>query len=122
MLRAGPSEVLVVADAGASPAHVAADLLSQAEHGPDSQVVLVSLPGADVRAIQEQVEVQCSALPRNDTARKALSHSYAVQVGVCASARARVCVGGHVGSGPALRAAPHAAMHLGNTFRERDNT
>lgn len=79
-MPAGPSEVLVVADGGAPPAHVAADLLSQAEHGPDSQVVLVALPGADVAAIQAEVERQCAALPRNETARKALSHSYAVQV------------------------------------------
>lgn len=44
-MPAGPSEVLVIADKDADPAHVAADLLSQAEHGPDSQVVLVALPG-----------------------------------------------------------------------------
>jgi hypothetical protein len=45
-MPAGPSEVLVIADAAASPVHIAADLLSQAEHGPDSQVVLLALPGA----------------------------------------------------------------------------
>lgn len=151
-MPAGPSEVLVVADAAANPAHVAADLLSQAEHGPDSQVggvgvkgawgwgsrfsacqcsgrqsgmywdmglgrtldlssawmhdsrqqpgtstspcqtcllwtrhdmqvVLLALPGTDVSAIGREVERQCSALPRNETARKALTHSFAVEVG-----------------------------------------
>ncbi|KAG2483756.1 hypothetical protein HYH03_017411 [Edaphochlamys debaryana] len=79
-MPAGPSEVLVIADAGAPHAHVAADLLSQAEHGPDSQVVLVALPGVDLAGVAAEVERQCSALPRNDTARKALGHSYAVQV------------------------------------------
>ncbi|GLC33527.1 hypothetical protein PLESTM_000081000 [Pleodorina starrii] len=79
-MPAGPSEVLVIADAGASPAHVAADLLSQAEHGPDSQVVLVALPGVNLEAVSAEVDRQCNALPRNDTARKALSHSYVVTV------------------------------------------
>ncbi|KAG2435058.1 hypothetical protein HYH02_012055 [Chlamydomonas schloesseri] len=79
-MPAGPSEVLVIADAGASPVHVAADLLSQAEHGPDSQVVLVALPGTDLAAVSAEVERQCNALPRNETARKALGHSYVVQV------------------------------------------
>jgi len=79
-MPAGPSEVLVVADGGASPAHVAADLLSQAEHGPDSQVVLLALPGVDLDGVQQEVDKQCNALPRNETARKALSHSCIVQV------------------------------------------
>lgn len=79
-MPAGPSEVLVIADAAANPVHVAADLLSQAEHGPDSQVVLVALPGVDVAALQQEVERQCDALPRNETARKALAHSYVVKV------------------------------------------
>ncbi|PNW86211.1 hypothetical protein CHLRE_02g077350v5 [Chlamydomonas reinhardtii] len=79
-MPAGPSEVLVIADAGASPVHVAADLLSQAEHGPDSQVVLVALPGVDLAAVSAEVDRQCNALPRNETARKALGHSYVVQV------------------------------------------
>ncbi|CAL8467003.1 g6539 [Coccomyxa elongata] len=74
-MPAGPSEVLVIADAQADPAHVAADLLSQAEHGPDSQVVLVALPGVDLAAVEEEVERQCDALPRGDVARQALSHS-----------------------------------------------
>ncbi|GBF95053.1 hypothetical protein Rsub_07554 [Raphidocelis subcapitata] len=79
-MPAGPSEVLVIADGGAPPAHVAADLLSQAEHGPDSQVVLLALPGVDLDAVQMEVSRQCDALPRADTARKALAHSCVVQV------------------------------------------
>jgi len=67
-------------DEGANPAHVAADLLSQAEHGPDSQVVLLALPGVDLDAVQLAVQRQCDELPRNETARKALSHSCVVQV------------------------------------------
>lgn len=80
-MPAGPSEVLVIADGGANPAHVAADLLSQAEHGPDSQVVLLALPGVDLESVQREVDRQCDALPRNETARRALSHSCVVQVG-----------------------------------------
>eukprot|EP00877_Chromochloris_zofingiensis_P009730 jgi/Chrzof1/500/Cz01g18040.t1 len=79
-MPAGPSEVLVIADGGANPAHVAADLLSQAEHGPDSQVVLLALPGVDLESVQREVDRQCDALPRNETARRALSHSCVVQV------------------------------------------
>eukprot|EP00887_Chlorella_sp_A99_P006182 scaffold3.g6182.t1 len=80
-MPAGPSEVLVIADAGADPTHVAIDLLSQAEHGPDSQAVLVALPGVDIAAVQREVERQCSLLPRADMTRRALSHSSIVQVG-----------------------------------------
>ena len=79
-MPAGPSEVLVIADAGAPPAHVAADLLSQAEHGPDSQVVLVALPGVDVEALIAEVTKQAEALPRGATAFKALDHSCVVKV------------------------------------------
>lgn len=79
-MPAGPSEVLVIADGGADPVHVAADLLSQAEHGPDSQVVLVALPGVDLAAVEEAVNQQCDALPRSETARRALAHSFVVQV------------------------------------------
>eukprot|EP00195_Chlamydomonas_chlamydogama_P013633 CAMPEP_0202892308 /NCGR_PEP_ID=MMETSP1392-20130828/2041_1 /ASSEMBLY_ACC=CAM_ASM_000868 /TAXON_ID=225041 /ORGANISM="Chlamydomonas chlamydogama, Strain SAG 11-48b" /LENGTH=441 /DNA_ID=CAMNT_0049576205 /DNA_START=195 /DNA_END=1520 /DNA_ORIENTATION=+ len=86
-MPAGPSEVLVIADAAAPLPHVAADLLSQAEHGPDSQVVLVALPGVDLAGLQAEVRRQCDALPRNETARKALSHSYVVQV----SSREEAC-------------------------------
>ena len=77
-MPAGPSEVLVIADRSASPEHVAADLLSQAEHGPDSQVVLVSLPGLDLDAVGAALARQLDALPRRDTAAAALGHSFVV--------------------------------------------
>ena len=79
-MPAGPSEVLVVCDKDANPSHVAADLLSQAEHGPDSQVVLVVTPDVDLYAIVEQIRVQANKLPRADITEKALSHSYCVVV------------------------------------------
>ncbi|KAK9997406.1 hypothetical protein SO802_022092 [Lithocarpus litseifolius] len=78
-MPAGPSEVLVIADSHANPVHVASDLLSQAEHGPDSQVVLViSGDGVDLKGIEEEINKQCQSLPRGDIALKALSHSYSV--------------------------------------------
>ncbi|CAH9088104.1 unnamed protein product [Cuscuta europaea] len=78
-MPAGPSEVLVIADKDASPVHIAADLLSQAEHGPDSQVVLV-IVGDDVNltAIHEELNRQCQSLPRGEFASKALDHSFTV--------------------------------------------
>lgn len=63
-MPAGPSEVLVIADGGATPAFVASDLLSQAEHGPDSQVILLTPDAAMARAVAEAVEQQLAALPR----------------------------------------------------------
>ncbi|GMH22407.1 hypothetical protein Nepgr_024250 [Nepenthes gracilis] len=78
-MPAGPSEVLVIADKYANPVHVAADLLSQAEHGPDSQVVLVIAgDGVDLKAIEEEICKQCENLPRGEFASKALSHSFTV--------------------------------------------
>jgi len=79
-MPAGPSEVLVIADKEAPVSFVAADLLSQAEHGPDSQVVLVTLPGVDIEATIAEVEKQRAALPRGDLALSALSHSFIVKV------------------------------------------
>jgi histidinol dehydrogenase len=79
-MPAGPSEVLVMADKDAHPDHVAADLLSQAEHGPDSQVVLVVTPDVDLDAIVSAVAKQAAALPRSEITAKALGHSYAVVV------------------------------------------
>ena len=73
---------------------MAADLLSQAEHGPDSQVVLLALPGVDLDAVQHAVQKQCDELPRNETARKALSHSCVVQVGCRGSAAAWLAAAG----------------------------
>ncbi len=79
-MPAGPSEVLVIADAGANPAFVAADLLSQAEHGPDSQVLLICDDAGFLEAVEAQIEVQLAALPRADIARSALSASRLIQV------------------------------------------
>jgi len=79
-MPAGPSEVLVIADAQASPAFIAADLLSQAEHGPDSQVVLVSNASALLDAVAIEVERQCDLLPRAATARQALAQSRLIEV------------------------------------------
>ncbi|MDN5781167.1 MAG: histidinol dehydrogenase [Luteimonas sp.] len=79
-MPAGPSEVLVIADAGADPVFVAADLLSQAEHGPDSQVLLVSDSRELLAKVREQLTVQLAALPRADIARAALSGSRLIEV------------------------------------------
>ncbi|MBO7173194.1 MAG: histidinol dehydrogenase [Burkholderiaceae bacterium] len=74
-MPAGPSEVLVIADSGANPAFVASDLLSQAEHGPDSQVVLLTPDRAFAEAVAEETEKQLAVLPRREIAEKALSAS-----------------------------------------------
>ncbi|QCR37820.1 histidinol dehydrogenase [Nissabacter sp. SGAir0207] len=74
-MPAGPSEVLVIADSGATPAFVAADLLSQAEHGPDSQVVLLTPDRAIAQAVAEAVESQLATLSRSEIARQALAAS-----------------------------------------------
>ncbi|WP_017445262.1 histidinol dehydrogenase [Gayadomonas joobiniege] len=74
-MPAGPSEVLVIADDKADPDFVAADLLSQAEHGKDSQVILVTDSQAQANACQQAVEKQLAQLPRKDIASGALSHS-----------------------------------------------
>ena len=79
-MPAGPSEVLVIADAGADAAFVAADLLSQAEHGPDSQVLLLSDSEALLDAVRVQLDVQLTSLPRAGIARKALSASRLIKV------------------------------------------
>ena len=80
-MPAGPSEVLVIADDGAPARHVAADLLSQAEHGPDSQVILATDSAALIDAVQAEVERQLAELPRADIARQALAHARLVKVG-----------------------------------------
>ncbi|MBN8736720.1 MAG: histidinol dehydrogenase [Xanthomonadales bacterium] len=85
-MPAGPSEVLVIADDSANPAFVAADLLSQAEHGPDSQVLLVSDSDATLDAAAREVERQCATLPRAAIARQALAHSRLVRVALIADA------------------------------------
>lgn len=79
-MPAGPSEVLVVADRGANAAFVAADLLSQAEHGPDSQVMLLSPCPDLLRAVSIEVDKQVAQLPRADVALQALNNSRAILV------------------------------------------
>lgn len=79
-MPAGPSEVLVIADEGADAAFVAADLLSQAEHGPDSQVLLLSDSAALIDRVEVQLERQLAALPRAEIARQALSASRLIEV------------------------------------------
>ncbi len=74
-MPAGPSEVLVIADRGANPEFVAADLLSQAEHGPDSQVILLTPDRQMAERVAAATERQLAALPRAETARQALSAS-----------------------------------------------
>ncbi|MEX5385404.1 histidinol dehydrogenase [Cronobacter muytjensii] len=74
-MPAGPSEVLVIADSGATPDFVASDLLSQAEHGPDSQVILLTPDTAMAQAVADATARQLEALPRADTARQALAAS-----------------------------------------------
>lgn len=85
-MPAGPSEVLVIADAGANPAFVAADLLSQAEHGPDSQVLLLCDDAAMIAAVQAEVEAQVAQLAREAIARQALGSSLLVKVASIAQA------------------------------------
>lgn len=79
-MPAGPSEVLVIADAQAYPPFVAADLLSQAEHGPDSQVILLSDSRALLEAVALEVDRQCALLPRAATASQALAQSRLIEV------------------------------------------
>ena len=79
-MPAGPSEVLVIADDGADAAYVSADLLSQAEHGPDSQVLLVTDSAGLIERVQAQIERDLAVLPRADIARKALASSRLILV------------------------------------------
>jgi len=87
-MPAGPSEVLVIADEQANPAFVAADLLSQAEHGPDSQVILLSPSASLLDAVEAEVASQCAALPRAQIAEQALSQSRLIAVSSLAQAMA----------------------------------
>ena len=79
-MPAGPSEVLVYADDSAVPAFVAADLLSQAEHGTDSQVILLSTSEKLVNAVQKEIDLQLAKLPRKEIAKAALANSKAILV------------------------------------------
>ena len=79
-MPAGPSEVEVLADETANPAFVAADLLSQAEHGVDSQAVLITTSAALQQAVQAEVERQLALLPRKEIAEKSLENSKLIVV------------------------------------------
>ena len=74
-MPAGPSELLVVADDTAVPAFVASDLLSQAEHGTDSQVILVSTSRKLIDSVEKEIQVQLEVLPRKKIAEKAIANS-----------------------------------------------
>ncbi|KAL5120413.1 trifunctional histidinol dehydrogenase [Pleosporales sp. CAS-2024a] len=82
-MPAGPSEVLVIADASSNPAFVASDLLSQAEHGVDSQVILITIgmTEAQLTAVEDELHKQATALPRVDIVRGAIEHSFILAVG-----------------------------------------
>lgn len=77
-MPAGPSEVLIIADENANADFVAADLLSQAEHGADSQVVLVTNDATLIEKVESALEQQLRQLPRKDFAEKALKNSFSV--------------------------------------------
>lgn len=79
-MPAGPSEVMVIADAGANPRFVALDLMSQAEHGPDSQVILVTTDAALIGRVRSEIESALLALPRRSTIENSLAHSAALLV------------------------------------------
>lgn len=78
-MPAGPSEVLVIADGSAQPAFVAADLLAQAEHGPDSQVLCLSDDAGLLDRIQAELDTQLAQLSRKTIAGKALQHARLIQ-------------------------------------------
>ncbi|MEJ7558796.1 MAG: histidinol dehydrogenase [Pedobacter sp.] len=79
-MPAGPSEVLVIADETANPAFVASDLLAQAEHGADSQAILVATSQEIIDQVLQQVERQLESLSRKEVTAKAIGNSYAVLV------------------------------------------
>ena len=81
-MPAGPSEVLVIADTTCKPSFVAADLLSQAEHGADSQVMLLSPSDDVIDKVLNEIDSQINELPRKEVAKLALKQSRAIQ---CAS-------------------------------------
>lgn len=85
-MPAGPSEVLVIADGNATPEFVSADLLSQAEHGEDSQVILVTTSSDMIDKVEAAIETQLAQLGRAETARVALSHSRSILVSDLAGA------------------------------------
>ena len=79
-MPAGPSEVAVLADSSANPVFVAADLLSQAEHGTDSQAILITTSENLIREVEKEVEKQLNQLPRKNIAEKSLENSKLILV------------------------------------------
>ena len=79
-MPAGPSELLVVADETANPSFIASDLLSQAEHGKDSQVILVTTSKQLIEAVEKEVASQCAVLPRKEIAAAAIANSKLIYV------------------------------------------
>lgn len=79
-MPAGPSEVQVIADETSNPAFIASDLLSQAEHGIDSQVILTTTNEAIIESVISEIKKQLAELPRKEIAEKALQHSIAILV------------------------------------------
>lgn len=79
-MPAGPSELMVVADETAVPAFVASDLLSQAEHGADSQVILISTSQEILKQVEEEINIQIELLPRKEIAQKAIENSKLIYV------------------------------------------
>lgn len=79
-MPAGPSEVLVLADHTANPAFIAADLLSQAEHGPDSQVLMITTEKRLLKEVHSELHEQLQTLPRRDIAETSLAHSKLILV------------------------------------------
>jgi histidinol dehydrogenase len=85
-MLAGPSEALVIADSGANPRYVAADLLAQAEHGVDSQAVLVTTDRGLVRLVEEEIARQLERLPRKNIAEQVMARANAVVLPTVADA------------------------------------
>ena len=79
-MPAGPSELLIVADDTAIPAFIASDLLSQAEHGTDSQVILVSTSKELIDEVEKEIQIQINVLPRKSIAQKAIANSKLIYV------------------------------------------
>lgn len=79
-MPAGPSEVAVLADETANPAYVASDLLSQAEHGVDSQAILITTSEDMIDKVKNEVKKQLAVLPRKEITEKSLSHSKLILV------------------------------------------
>lgn len=85
-MPAGPSEVLIIADETANPSFIAADLLAQAEHGVDSQSILVSISNKTITDTIKEIEKQLIDLPRKDIAAKAIENSYIIYAETLATA------------------------------------